>query len=265
MESHCRGQFSNQLCAVKDATAGPYEAMDEELISVQRHPSHEVVSPRHFRKNDLREKRSCTGNLVMDARDLARNQRFSPGVEEAGRNGAMIRWHELISLFQRDLDPTSCRVYTRNMKIDNCLCTGIRQAAHAMTEIYDQALAPSGLKITMFRVLRRLSNAGLPTITELAEIVELERSSLSRNLKVLERDGFVCFGGSYDERGKVVQLTPAGKAALKKALPLWLEAQARMKLEIGGEHDSIFAILSKLNDAKAAPSPAGRSSSLSAK
>src|SRR6202011_2604315 len=101
-------------------------------------------------------------------------------------------------------------------------------------------LAPSGLKITMFRVLRRLSHAGLPTITELAEIVELERSSLSRNLKVLERDGLVCFSGSDDERSKVVQLTPVGKAALKKALPLWLEAQARMKLEIGGEQDSIF-------------------------
>jgi DNA-binding MarR family transcriptional regulator len=148
------------------------------------------------------------------------------------------------------------------MEIDKCLCTGIRQAAQAMTEIYDRALAPSGLKITMFRVLRRLSNADLSTISELAEIVELERSSLSRNLKVLERDGLVCFKGSNDERGKVVQLTPAGKAALKKALPLWQEAQARMKLEIGREQESIFAILSKLNHAKAASSPTGGSTGL---
>ena len=102
------------------------------------------------------------------------------------------------------------------MEFDKCLCTGIRQAAHAMTEIYDRALAPSGLKITMFRVLRRLSDAGSPTITELAELVELDRSSLSRNLKILQRDGLVYFKGSDDERSKVVQLTPAGKAALKR-------------------------------------------------
>jgi DNA-binding MarR family transcriptional regulator len=139
------------------------------------------------------------------------------------------------------------------MEIDHCLCTGIRQAAHAMTEIYDRALAPSGLKITMFRVLRRLSNAGLPTITELAEIVELDRSSLSRNLKVLEREGLVCFEGSADERRKVVRLTPAGKAALKKALPLWVETQARMKSKIGREQDSIFTILSQLNHVRAGP------------
>ena len=106
-----------------------------------------------------------------------------------------------------------------------------------MTEQYDRALAPSGLKITMFRVLRRLSDAGSPTITELAELVELDRSSLSRNLKILQRDGVVYFKGSDDERSKVVQLTPAGKAALKKALPLWLKVQARMKLEIGEEQD----------------------------
>jgi DNA-binding MarR family transcriptional regulator len=121
-----------------------------------------------------------------------------------------------------------------------------------MTEIYDRALAPSGLKITMFRVLRRLSDAGSPTITELAELVELDRSSLSRNLKILERDGLVYFKGSDDERSKVVQLTPAGKAALKKALPLWLKVQARMKLEIGEEQDSILAIMSKINHARAA-------------
>ena len=99
------------------------------------------------------------------------------------------------------------------MTDDICLCTGLRQAAHAMTEIYDEALAPSGLKITMFRVIRRLSEAGEPTISELAGIVGLDRSSLGRNLKVLEREELVTFIGGADERSKVVQLTAQGKTS----------------------------------------------------
>jgi DNA-binding MarR family transcriptional regulator len=130
------------------------------------------------------------------------------------------------------------------MAEDFCLCTGLRQAAHAMTEIYDEALAPSGLKITMFRVIRRLSEAGKPTISELADIVELDRSSLGRNLKVLERDGLVTFLAGDDERSKVVQLTGKGKSALATALPLWRGVQKRMQSTLGTEKDSVFRVLS---------------------
>jgi DNA-binding MarR family transcriptional regulator len=127
---------------------------------------------------------------------------------------------------------------------DICLCTGLRQAAHAMTEIYDEALAPSGLKITMFRVIRRLSEAGAPTISELANIVGLDRSSLGRNLKVLEREKLVTFVGSTDERSKVVQLTSKGRKALETALPLWHGVQKRMKSTLGAEKDAVFRVLS---------------------
>jgi DNA-binding MarR family transcriptional regulator len=130
------------------------------------------------------------------------------------------------------------------MTDDICLCTGLRQAAHAMTEIYDEALAPSGLKITMFRVIRRLSEAGEPTISELAEIVGLDRSSLGRNLRVLERGGLVTFICGADERSKVVQLTSKGQKALKTALPLWRGVQKRMRSTLGAEQDAVFRVLS---------------------
>src|ERR1700709_2138359 len=119
------------------------------------------------------------------------------------------------------------------MTDDICLCTGLRQAAHAMTEIYDEALAPSGLKITMFRVIRPLSEAGEPTIRELAGLVPPARRSPGRNLKVLEREGLVTFTGGADERSKVVQLTSRGRQALKTALPLWRGVQKRMKSSLG--------------------------------
>jgi DNA-binding MarR family transcriptional regulator len=127
---------------------------------------------------------------------------------------------------------------------DTCLCTGLRQAAQGMTEIYDEALAPSGLKITMFRVIRRLSDAGEPTITELAAIVDLDRSSLGRNLKVLEREGLVALGEGEDERSKAVRLTTKGKTALAEATPLWLGVQRRMKAKLSTEAVALRRVVS---------------------
>ena len=133
------------------------------------------------------------------------------------------------------------------MTDDICLCTGLRQAAHAMTEIYDEALAPSGLKITMFRVLRRLSEAGEPTISEFATILGLDRSSLGRNLKVLARENLVSLAAGEDERSKVVRLTGKGKKALATALPLWHGVQRRMKSSLGAEKEAVSRVLAIVN------------------
>jgi DNA-binding MarR family transcriptional regulator len=138
------------------------------------------------------------------------------------------------------------------MNREPCLCTSLRQAALAATQIYDRALAPSGLKITMFRLLRRISDAGAPTISELARIVELDRSTLGRNLRVLERLGLVRLDGGTDERSKVVSLTRKGKAAFEKALPLWAEAQAAMKSTLGREKDAVLRIHAKVSREDAA-------------
>jgi DNA-binding MarR family transcriptional regulator len=133
------------------------------------------------------------------------------------------------------------------MNDEPCLCTGLRQAALAVTQIYDEALAPSGLKITMFRLLRRISEAGQPTISELARIVDLDRSTLGRNLKVLERLGYIELAGGQDERSKIVGLTGKGKTRFEKALPLWAKAQRSMQSRLGDERAAVFRILSKVN------------------
>ncbi|MDB5567507.1 MAG: MarR family transcriptional regulator [Tardiphaga sp.] len=140
-----------------------------------------------------------------------------------------------------------------NMEDTPCLCTSLRQAAFAATEIYDRALEPSGLKITMFRVVRRIANAERPSISELAKIVELDRSSLGRNLRVLEKDGLIRFeDNDQDERSKIVALTPAGKAALAKALPLWAKAQKKMSAVFGAEKDAVTGLLTRVHQADAA-------------
>lgn len=132
------------------------------------------------------------------------------------------------------------------MNNSRCLCTGLRQAAQSATHFYDEALAPSGLKITMFRLLRRIEETGTPTITELAAIVKLDRSTLGRNLKVLQRDGLVELSGGEDERTKTVKLTTLGKKRFDRALPLWNEAQRAMKKRIGITESVIFDIVSRL-------------------
>jgi DNA-binding MarR family transcriptional regulator len=151
----------------------------------------------------------------------------------------------------RTIDASYLRVYTRNMNDEPCLCTSLRQAALAVTQIYDEALEPSGLKITMFRLLRRISDAGEPTISELARIVDLDRSTLGRNLKVLERLGYVQLAGGQDERSKIVVLTARGKTRFEKGLPLWEKAQRSMQARLGDERAAVFRILSKVNRATA--------------
>jgi DNA-binding MarR family transcriptional regulator len=132
------------------------------------------------------------------------------------------------------------------MNSDPCLCTGLRQAALAATKFYDDALQPTGLKITMFRLLRRIGEADAPTMTQLADIVQLDRSTLGRNLRVLERLGLVQLSDGEDERTKTIELTTAGLRKLEAALPLWANAQRRMKKHLGDHQGMIVEIAAKL-------------------
>jgi len=132
------------------------------------------------------------------------------------------------------------------MNSEPCLCTGLRQAALAATKFYDGALQSTGLKITMFRLLRRIGEADAPTMTQLADIVQLDRSTLGRNLRVLERLGLVHLSDGEDERTKTIGLTAAGSRKLEAALPLWANAQRRMKKRLGDHQGMIVEITAKL-------------------
>lgn len=138
------------------------------------------------------------------------------------------------------------RVYTRVMDMDTCICTGLRQAAFDITEIYDSYLEPSGLKITMFRILRRLSAAEQVSITELAVIVGVDRSTLGRNLRVLERMDLVTFEEAEDARSRTVVLTALGRSTLAKATPLWVKAQTKMRSVLGKDLKPVFEAMTKI-------------------
>jgi DNA-binding MarR family transcriptional regulator len=108
-----------------------------------------------------------------------------------------------------------------------CICTSLRHAAQSLTEHYDRVLAPSGLKITQFVLLRDLlfPQESEKSITALAQEEGLDRTTMGKNLRVLARAGLVAFTTGEDRREHVVRATEKGRNAFEQAIPLWAQAQ----------------------------------------
>ena len=117
----------------------------------------------------------------------------------------------------------------------NCTCVAVRRASQAITHFYDSVLEPSGLKVTQLSLLRAVARLETAHISLLAESVQLDRTTLARNLAVLEREGLVTVMPGDDSRTRIVTLTQGGHAALDRAAPLWDAAQARLAEQVGDE------------------------------
>jgi len=128
-----------------------------------------------------------------------------------------------------------------------CACTNLRRAARAITQFYDRSLEPAGLKVTQFSLLRSVLRAGPTSISALAEEVRLDRTTLGRNLAVLEREGLVSLSPGKDQRERTVTLTRSGKRALDSAIPLWEQAQHKVMKALGrGGVDDLTSLLVKV-------------------
>lgn len=127
------------------------------------------------------------------------------------------------------------RVYTRTMSNDTCHCIMLRKASRKLSSYYDEALAPLGVNIGQFSLLRNIHRRAPVSLTDLAVAVELDRSTVGRNTKVLERLGLVAFGAGIDHREAVVELTDTGRALLKRGAPLWDGVQDAIETRLGAE------------------------------
>ncbi|HYZ64059.1 MAG TPA: MarR family winged helix-turn-helix transcriptional regulator [Acetobacteraceae bacterium] len=117
-----------------------------------------------------------------------------------------------------------------------CTCSAIRRAARHLSQSYDRFLAPTGLRTTQFSLLRVLERTGPRSIQALAAEMGLDRTTLGRNLRPLERDGFVSIGiDPRDRRGRALSITPAGEAKLREARVCWEAAQASFTETYGPE------------------------------
>jgi DNA-binding MarR family transcriptional regulator len=121
---------------------------------------------------------------------------------------------------------------TEHEAATSCACLKIRMAARAVTRAYDWALRPSGLRSTQFSILVAASVAGGIPLHRLANVLGLERTTLTRNLAAIEREGLIQVA-NVDGRTRNVLLSSTGTARLKQALPLWDQAQQTLRKKLG--------------------------------
>lgn len=117
-----------------------------------------------------------------------------------------------------------------------CACFNLRRASRAVTRLYDEVLSPGGLRSTSFVALVLIQAEGELPLPRLARALGLDRSTLTRNLKPLVRDGLVKVSRSGGTRMASIAVTPKGQKALARSIPLWQEAQRRFEASLGADH-----------------------------
>jgi len=127
-----------------------------------------------------------------------------------------------------------------------CACFNIRKAARAITQLYDDVLRPSGLRVTQFSILAVTRRLEPVTVTRLAEETVTDRTTLTRNLKLLAEQRLVRIAPGEDRREREVSLTDRGRAALAQSYPMWKDVQAQVAQRLGGER--FRRMLSDLRD-----------------
>jgi DNA-binding MarR family transcriptional regulator len=123
--------------------------------------------------------------------------------------------------------------------LTDCNCLAVRQAARYITQFYDRYLAAAGLRTTQYGILARLKRQGPMSINTLAAELVVDRTTLGRNIRPLERDGLIAIESDpSDGRSKILRLTKAGDARFQRAQKHWVEAQKRFERVYGGRQAS---------------------------
>lgn len=117
---------------------------------------------------------------------------------------------------------------------DHCLCLATQRAARALARRFDEALKPAGITSGQFSLLMSLNRPEPPTIGSVASLLAMDRTTLTANLKPLERKGMVeLLADDKDRRSRRIHLRDAGVAALSIALPIWVGTHTDIDSEIG--------------------------------
>ncbi|MCU7930275.1 MAG: MarR family winged helix-turn-helix transcriptional regulator [Candidatus Thiodiazotropha sp. (ex Codakia rugifera)] len=134
-----------------------------------------------------------------------------------------------------------------------CAVFNLRKASRAITQLYEEMLRPSGLLPTQFTLLVAVRSMGPVVISKLADQLVMDRTTLTRNLKPLERDGLLrVIPGRHDLRSREIKVTQKGISQLEIALPLWRDAQRKIRKALGDSRlDSLLDDLSAVVEAAA--------------
>ena len=133
----------------------------------------------------------------------------------------------------------------------SCKCIGLRKASNNLTKIYDSALIKVGLKITQFSTLKNIQKLGKTNIRDLSYLLELDRTTVLRNIEKLIKMNLVSYKDDQNSKNKIIQLTTIGKSKLREAIIIWEETQHKYIKALGikkyKEIDTLITKISKIN------------------
>ncbi|MCF7751091.1 MarR family winged helix-turn-helix transcriptional regulator [Bacillus subtilis subsp. subtilis] len=129
-----------------------------------------------------------------------------------------------------------------------CTCFRLRRASRQLSQLYDSHLAPLGLSLNAYSILRRAPQPR--QLGDLADALGMDRTTLTRNLKPLLQAGWLDQQRGDDARQRLIVITPAGKAVLRRARPLWQRAQDQVEAAFGAAPTArLNALLDQLDHA----------------
>lgn len=121
-----------------------------------------------------------------------------------------------------------------------CLATRVRQLSRIITRVYDDAMRPLNITASQYTLLTQLASRDGITAVEIGHDLDIEKSTLSRNLKRLLALGHIIMDPPAGRRGRGLHLTPKGQAVLKEAFPVWQDAQKRANGVMGPESRAVL-------------------------
>lgn len=128
-----------------------------------------------------------------------------------------------------------------------CTCFNLRKAGRIVTQFYDDRMRKTGLRVTQFALLVHARAMGPVALSKLAEAMATDRTTLSRNLELLEKEGALSIDFGSDRRTRMISITDAGRKKLADAFPLWKNTQEEIKEIIG--RDEWSAVMLRLSRA----------------
>ncbi|MFB3916746.1 MAG: MarR family winged helix-turn-helix transcriptional regulator [Terriglobales bacterium] len=114
-----------------------------------------------------------------------------------------------------------------------CMCASFRRVSRALTQLYDEALRPLGLRVTQFTVLQVLARRGEVSQGELGQMLAMDSTTLTRTLDIMCGRGWIVKRRGKDRRERLLSLSRAGRGQLKRAIPAWEKAQAQLHSQVG--------------------------------
>ena len=130
------------------------------------------------------------------------------------------------------MSPGQARTDT-NLPALPCLCSSFRRTARALSQVYEEVMRPTGLRITQFTILQALARTGEVKQGRLGEILVMDSTSLTRTLRIMRQQGWIAERRGEDQRERWLKLSKAGETKLKIATASWEKVQARLQAKLG--------------------------------